>query len=32
MISVRSLQHSKGDVSDPIRYIYLLSESLAESI
>jgi len=24
MISVRSLQRSEGDVSDPIKYIYIL--------
>jgi len=26
MISVRSLQRSEGDVSDPINYIYILDQ------
>jgi len=29
MISVRSLQRSEGDVSDPIKYIYSWLASLA---
>jgi len=32
MISVRSLQRSGGDVSDPIQFIYSWSASLPESI
>jgi len=32
MISVRSLQRSEGDVSDPIKYIYSWSVSLDELI
>jgi len=31
MISVRILQRSEGDVSDPIKYIYSWSASLDES-
>jgi len=32
MISVRSLQRSEGDVSDPVKNIYSWSASLDESI
>jgi len=32
LISVRSLQRSEGDVSDPIKYIYSCSASPDDSI
>jgi len=32
MISVRSFQRSKGDVSDPVKYMYSWSASQDESV